>query len=104
MSEMSEPPNVVGAHVHSSRHQRELESSKQCGCFYCLAVFDTQEIEHWLNEGDGTALCPRCNIDSVIGSASGLPISCEFLSEMHRYWFNQGPNTSFADASGSEKP
>ena len=86
---MDDIPNVIAAHRHSSRHRLELESSDRCGCFYCLAVFGPQEIESWLNEGDGTALCPRCSIDSVIGSASGLPITRAFLSEMRRHWFNE---------------
>jgi hypothetical protein len=37
-----------------------------------------------------TALCPKCGIDAVIGSASGYPISREFLAEMHRHWFDDG--------------
>jgi len=88
---MGNAPDVVAAHRHSSRHRGELEASERCGCFYCLAVFGPQEIESWLSEGDGTALCPRCSIDSVIGSASGLPITREFLGEMHRLWFNKPP-------------
>jgi hypothetical protein len=88
---MGDAPDVVAAHRHSSRHRHELEASERCGCFYCLAVFVPQEIGSWLNEGDGTALCPRCSIESVIGSASGLPITREFLGEMHRHWFNEPP-------------
>ncbi|MBM3979925.1 MAG: cytoplasmic protein [Planctomycetes bacterium] len=88
---MADGPDVVAAHGHSSRHRCELEASAHCGCFYCLAVFDPVEIESWLNEGDGTALCPRCGIDSVIGSASGLPITREFLGAMHCHWFNEPP-------------
>jgi hypothetical protein len=34
-----------------------------------------------------TARCPRCGIDSVIGSASGYPITREFLQTMKSYWF-----------------
>jgi hypothetical protein len=86
---MSEPDHVR-AHAHSSRHRRELEASQSCGCFYCLAVFPPGEIAHWLNEGDGTALCPHCAIDSVIGDASGYPLTPEFLTRMHQHWFS-GP-------------
>ena len=77
----------IAAHKHSSRHRRELEVSEWCGCFYCLAVFQPQSIEQWLDEGDGTAQCPRCQIDSVIGSASGYPITRDFLKQMQRHWF-----------------
>jgi len=82
-----ETPSPEEAHKHSSRHRREIQSSTVCGCFYCLATFPPQEIEQWLNEGDSTALCPKCTIDSVIGSASGFPITESFLKRMHAVWF-----------------
>jgi len=41
-----------------------------------------------MEELDGTALCPHCGIDSVIGSASGYPVSePQFLKAMHDHWF-----------------
>ena len=81
-------PDLIRAHKHSSRHRAELEGSDKCGCFYCLSTFASSEIVDWLEEGDGTALCPRCGIDSVIGSQSGYPITDAFLREMNRYWFS----------------
>ena len=35
----------------------------------------------------GRALCPSCGIDSVIGDASGFPITEEFLVAMEARWF-----------------
>jgi hypothetical protein len=83
------PDDVRIAHQHSSKHRHELLSSDLCGCFYCLAIFKPRVIEEWLKEGEGTALCPECGIDSVIGSASGFPITREFLERMYSYWFNE---------------
>jgi hypothetical protein len=86
---LSDPPHVA-AHSHSIRHRQEIAGSHTCGCFYCLAVFTPDEIESWIDEENGvgqTALCPRCRIDSVIGSAAGFPITADFLSQMHRRWF-----------------
>ncbi|BCT93700.1 hypothetical protein LYSHEL_27270 [Lysobacter helvus] len=91
-------PDVIAAHKHSANHRSEVEASALCGCFYCESVFDPREIEFWVGWPDGTpddfelstgnsALCPRCGIDSVIGSASGYPIDAAFLSAMHAYWF-----------------
>ena len=40
----------------------------------------------WVDAGT-TMLCPYCEIDSVIGSASGYPITAEFLDAMRRHWF-----------------
>ena len=88
---MSMKPNHVAAHVHSSSHRNELTTSDVCGCFYCLELYSPTEIVDWIDEdvnGIGrTALCPKCGIDSVMGSASGYPITKEFLKKMHEHWF-----------------
>ena len=78
------------AHSHSSNHREEILISKICGCFYCRQTFEPGAITEWIDEVDGvfqTALCPKCGIDSVIGSASGFPITSDFLASMHRAWF-----------------
>jgi len=78
------------AHKHTSSHRDEVASSEICGCFYCRSTFQPSTIERWLNEGSGTALCPGCDIDSVLGSASGYPVAAaEFLEAMHEYWFER---------------
>jgi hypothetical protein len=78
------------AHKHSSRHRAEIQASDVCGCFYCKATYPPVAIRQWLDEGDGTALCPKCAIDSVLGSASGFPVSdSNFLTEMHEHWFER---------------
>ena len=76
----------VIAHDHSSNHRTELERSETCGCFYCMAIFPPVLITEWIEDGQ-TALCPKCEIDSVIGSASGYRITKDFLDRMHAYWF-----------------
>ena len=88
---MAPLPDVDRAHQHCIRHRREVMASDVCGCFYCLRRFAPGEIEHWLNgptEADETALCPHCCIDSVLGSASGFPITADFLQRMHARWFD----------------
>jgi hypothetical protein len=84
-------PNPVAAHQYSSNHRRQLLASDICGCFYCLEVYNPAEITDWVdedNEGVGkTALCAKCGIDSVLGSASGYPITLEFLKQMRDHWF-----------------
>lgn len=82
--------DVVGAHTRSIAHREEILASERCGCFYCLAIFAPSEIDAFTDVVDGvavTALCPRCGIDSVIGSASGFPIEASFLEMMRAYWF-----------------
>ena len=86
--------NLNAAHRYSNNHKPELEKDHLCGCFYCMEIFHPAEITDWLI-GDGpidrrgTAICPKCGIDSVIGESSGFPITKEFLSTMHDHWFGQ---------------
>lgn len=77
---------LIAAHRRSSNHRQVVEDSERCGCFYCGAVFRPQEIAGWI-DGRQTALCPRCNIDSVLPSASGYPITDAFLLQMSVRWF-----------------
>jgi hypothetical protein len=83
-------PDHIRSHRHSIRHREEVIASQECGCFYCLTIFPPEEIENWVDEWEGvgqTALCPRCGMDSVIGSQSGYPITADFLAAMKSHWF-----------------
>jgi len=77
---------LEAAHRHCSFNRAELQSSSECGCFYCCAIFSPDDIVEWIDGGQ-TAICPKCPVDSVLGSASGFPITPEFLEEMHAKWF-----------------
>jgi hypothetical protein len=82
---------LTAAHERCRSHRSELQRSELCGCFYCCSTFPYHEIDDWLNEGDGTALCPHCGIDSVIGSASGYPVNDPaFRKAMNGRWFGSG--------------
>ena len=78
---------VITAHRFSVNNRPMLLSDKKCGCFYCLSIFSPSEIKEWIDDYEGTAVCPYCGIDSVIGESSGYPITKEFLSDMYQYWF-----------------
>jgi len=55
-------------------------------------MFPPAAIEEWIDEVDGvgtTAICPRCGIDSVIGSSAGFPMTRDFLTTMRLYWFGR---------------
>lgn len=78
----------VGAHRRSSGHRGELERSELCGCFFCLAIFSPAEILEWTDDGQ-TAICPKCGVDTVIGSASDYPVTIEFLQRMKDHWFSE---------------
>ena len=86
MNKKDIPPKFREAHKHSSRNRDEVQRSDVCGCFYCEKIFTAVEVDEWVDE-DRTAMCPKCGIDSVIGSASGFPLTLAFLKEMNQYWF-----------------
>jgi hypothetical protein len=79
--------------VHDScmGNRRALEAVATCGCFFCLQVFPSSEIEKWVDratEARGmTALCPYCEIDSVIPSTASARFGTGLLSAMKEYWF-----------------
>ena len=83
--------DFVKAHKHTE-YQKEILKGEKCGCFYCLENFSPDEINDWHGEDckdyEPLALCPKCGIDSVIGSASGYPIEHSFLKKMKDFWFS----------------
>ena len=80
-------PDYISAHQFCTNNRKLLEQSTICGCFYCGKIFKPLEIEEWIPETAGTALCPYCGIDSVIGENSGFTITEKLLNEMNQYWF-----------------
>ena len=75
-------------HAHAISNAEEIRASKTCGCFHCGAIYEPAEITEWMWEPDGSsAMCARCQVDSVIGDASGAPLNEEFLLEMRSWWF-----------------
>ena len=74
------------AHTHSAHNREEIARSRQCGCFNCCTLFDASEVEAYIDGGE-TAMCPHCGIDSVIGDASVIALTQQFLRAMRRRWF-----------------
>lgn len=49
----------------SYKNKYLLKKNDYAACFYCLKVFQVNKIQEWVDR-DLTALCPFCNIDTVI--------------------------------------
>jgi hypothetical protein len=75
----------VATHKHASRHRAEIEASSRCGCFFCFRTFHHNDIKAWIDSNQ-TALCPRCGVDSVLGSNHRLDDA--FLRGMHSHFFS----------------
>ena len=88
INEFKRNGGAVGqAHAHCKNNRIELERSDSAGCFYCCEIFASDLVEDWIDEGT-TAECPKCSIDSVIGDASGFPVTDKaFLKAMNEAWF-----------------
>ena len=42
--------DVIEAHGSSFNNMDELRKSQKCGCFYCLKVFQSDEIEEYIED------------------------------------------------------
>lgn len=73
-------------HRHSSQNASELESGKECGCFFCKRIFPADEVVEFVDEGE-TALCPYCGIDSVIVTGPDVKITKELLVVLRKKYF-----------------
>ena len=84
---------LEAAHKYSIGNKPMLSQDKRCGCFFCGKIYDPKEITYYYQtdtnpyDAKGTAFCPYCSIDSVIGESAGFPLTKEFLDAMHDYWF-----------------
>ena len=81
---------LLAAHKCSIQHRRQIKASKFCGCFHCRKIFPRNKVKQWVDAGT-TAICPMCGIDSVIGDASGFPVTKDFLTKMCQVWFGYLP-------------
>lgn len=63
--------DVDSLHKACFKNKALLAQSQYCGCFYCLNSYKPSEIIEWV-DGNLTAICPKCGIDSVIGDYGGV--------------------------------
>jgi len=78
------------AREYSMNNREGLMASKKCGCFHCGSIFRPWHITEWFDDNkDRTAVCPHCDIEAVIGDASGYPIITGFLAAMSARWYGE---------------
>ena len=92
--------NLLTAIRHTTNNRVEIEASALCGCCFCMQTFPPDEIIAWSgldvsNFDDpealtaGTALCPRCGSEAVVGDKSGHKLDHVFLGGMNEAWFQR---------------
>lgn len=82
---MLEPTNYIKA---ASKNRKAVESSNKCGCYYCFSIYSAKEVNDFIRERDGesTAICPNCQIDSVVPDAT-IAIDEKTLRQVHSNLF-----------------
>ncbi|MGY3703309.1 hypothetical protein BW731_02260 [Vagococcus martis] len=77
------------AHKLSVNNKSLLKESVTCGCFYCIRLFEYGDIIECIGGiSDDTALCPFCEIDSVLPESELYQLNELFLEEMYNVWFD----------------
>lgn len=89
-SETRKPKAItLGAYLlpkHMHHNRAEIQGGELCGCLYCEQFFARNEILRWVGEGT-TAICPRCDTASVVGSGAGFELTPELLHRAHQMLF-----------------
>lgn len=70
----------------SFKAREALEKAEQCGCYYCIEVYEPKLIECWV---DKTAVCPKCGIDSVVPYDVSLDESLEKFKQKLDKWYEE---------------
>ena len=79
--------NISQAALLAFDNKSSIESSKQVGCYHCLAIYDSSEVKIY-TDGGKTAVCPKCDNDTVLGSNFG-EFTEEVLKEANEFWFKK---------------
>lgn len=81
-------------HNESLQNRTKLINADKCVCFYCGKRYNVSEIKEWIEDKmDDTAICPYCNIDSVIPVLiNEKEITDEIVQELYEYYFNADVN------------
>lgn len=78
--------NVKYPHQFCTENKKSILQSENCGCFYCLNIFPAIKVKNFL-ETEDTALCPICDIDSVLADKD-ISFDKELLEAMYDHWFS----------------
>ena len=72
-------------HARSMNNRGALLDSRECGCFFCIKMYNPEKITEWIS--DETAKCAFCGVDAVIPESYDYELSDSLLLAMKEYWF-----------------
>jgi hypothetical protein len=74
-------------HAAAVNNRHTVEASRLCGCFSCETIFHAWEVADY-TERDFSAICPRCQIDSILPDAvPEVRLSQSLLRQMRVQYF-----------------
>lgn len=68
------------------KNKNSLSFCTKVGCFHCMKIYEKQEIKEYTDNNE-TAICPYCQVDSVIGDSLGFPLNQQILERANKFWF-----------------
>ena len=71
---------------HAMKNRKDIETAGNAGCFSCLKIFSASDIKEYTDK-DETAICPYCQVDSLVPDYSENPLNYDFLMKAKKYWF-----------------
>lgn len=71
-------------HDQCFRNRSALAAATLCACFNCLKIFSPDLIRGWTDD-DETALCPFCEMDTVLPAPDGV-LNINEVMELHLKW------------------
>ena len=76
------------AHKKSFQNEPLVKRAKDCGCYCCLEHFSPAEITYWVEDKlYRTAMCPKCDIDSVLTEEVLDRVPDDLLVAMQKTYF-----------------
>ena len=67
-------------------NREDVFNSTKVGCYHCLQIFNPKDVKQY-TDGGKTALCPFCEVDSLVCTACGYDVTPNILKEIKNYWF-----------------
>lgn len=74
--------------IIAMKNKRMLQMCQNAGCFHCLNLFQISEIKDYTDNGE-TAICPKCQIDSVVGDQCGFVLNEQILKNANNFWYKK---------------
>jgi len=102
---------LTKAHKFCHDNKQLIEESETCGCFYCISIFPASDVKTWVGVKP-RALCPFCEIDSVLPDKSMMLIDSMdtsatwtlfLLHKMHERWFERSVSAKELKAKKDEE-